>query len=61
MNVTKTFYFFNHYKCQPVVLIDFKKMIFQRIPCTNVWGHKFDFAVKRSKVIFGLFLISLVD
>ena len=36
-------------------------MIFQRIPFTNVCGRKFDFAVKKSKVIFGPFLISLVD
>ena len=31
-------------------LIHFEKMIFQHF----VWGHKFDFAIKRSKVNLGL-------
>ena len=41
VNVTKTVYFFNHTcKFQPV--INLKKMIFQRIPFTKIWGCKSD-------------------
>ena len=30
-------------------LIHFEKVTFQQFPDTIVWGHKFDFAVKKVK------------
>ena len=60
MNVTKTVYFFNHTcKFQPV--INLKKMIFQRIPFTNIWGCKSDIRKKGQRSSSDHFLIILVD
>ena len=39
-----------HYKFWSLLHVSIKKMIFQHILHTNIWGRKFDLATKTSKV-----------
>ena len=50
--VTKKFTtLLKHCMFQPLVFSTFWENVFSKFPQTNVWGHKFDIDVKKSKVI----------